>query len=120
MTEENKYKFRKWEGLFNTYITYRTDEYNKEVIMEEMYFIPEYYNCFLLLLKKSINELIKEGFKTFIQLVSKNDYDKFLSNNKNWKIVYIKDDNIYVSCLIERAVEYIGKGLGIYEFSTEY
>lgn len=69
-------------------------ERNGNVMWINVHYVDE-NNCklFLLLLKTSINKLIKLGCTKFRQLVLKSDWKDFLSENKEWTIV---EENINV------------------------
>lgn len=104
----------------NIRIEYILDKLSKNVIMIDIQYNDKYIKLFLLTLRDSIDTLIDENYKGFIQYVPKEDWENYLKKDKNW-IFLSEDDNICkIYCNIDKAIECISRGLGIFECSTNY
>jgi hypothetical protein len=78
----------------------------KDVIYIDEYKIVESKGkLFVLLIKKAFDELSKVGYKKHQQYVSNEDWNSFLCNKEEWKV--LEKDNL--SVLIECNIEYAAK-----------
>jgi len=104
--------------MSNNKIEYQYSK-NGSVYMEYTKFDNNYPKLFFILLRKSIDEFKKRGFKKFLQSVTKEDWDNYLINDKMWTLVNTIEQYNTSICIIEcdltNAIECVGRGLGIKE-----
>lgn len=116
--EKKIYKY----DLGNIFINFSVNFKKSEAFMEDYYYEPKYIKLFLLTLKKAIDDLKIGNVKKIIQKVNISDWNQFLKKDNNWKM--IEENKYYDYCLIECDIEQVYycmlKGLGIYEYHTEY
>jgi hypothetical protein len=69
-------------------------------------------NCkmFMLLLKSALNNIKLKGVTIFQQCVLQEDWDDFLSENKEWNIIEKYENTLLIACDIDLAHELIIDG----------
>jgi hypothetical protein len=73
----------------------------------------------LVLLRESMEDLIKKNYKLYQQQLFKKEWEKYLSKDKKWRVLEDLENEILVECNIEDAVGCIARGYGIYEDRIE-
>jgi len=104
---EFKYKFSK------NYLKFKLFKETNEVLMDEIIIDYEYPKIFFLLLRNAFDKFISEDYKTFVQMIMKEDWD--IIKNLDWKIRKDQDDILTIVCPMEEALINIAHGLGFNE-----
>lgn len=115
-------KYREYKSdISDNFIIYKIDDDNHKIYMDNMYYRPENIKLFLIDLYNSIQDVQKIcNDYYFVQIVEKNDWDKYLQSNNLWKKMTCDEYLVTIECKLENAFENIAKGLGIFENYTEY
>jgi hypothetical protein len=94
---------------------FRFDSETKTLFCDYTYFDPESIKAYFSLLRYGIDSLISKGANTFVQSVTEEEWNNFLSSNKKWRIRSINNTtNFYnIECNIEDAIESIALGFGL-------
>jgi hypothetical protein len=105
---DNNFTFS--DKITENFIEFRKDGSNLWI---EKYFVdPENGKLFAMLLKESFTKMKKKGCKTYMQYVSVEDWENFIKNIPEWKIVSL--DNVkklmLLSCDINCAPVCIMRG----------
>ena len=90
-------------------------EYENDACWIDKYYIDEdNIKMFFVLLKDSIEKMKKSGYKKFLQLVSNDDWEIFLSKDDIWKIEKEHSDRTKtIMCDINDAPRGIARGFGL-------
>ncbi len=63
-----------------------------------------YGKLFAIMLKTAIDKMKSNGCTKFLQLVSNDDWDNFLSKNDEWELIHRHDEETsLIECSIDRA-----------------
>jgi hypothetical protein len=107
--EEKKFKC----DVSDNVIEYRCFKTLKQIQMDYVFMDEHLPKSFFVLLRTSIDQFVKDGYQTFVQSVSKEDWEAFLKSDEHWKI---KEDTGYyliIECNLDNAIGCISRGLGI-------
>lgn len=98
---------------------------NSRITLDNIQYPPHSVKLFLVCLKSAITKLIDmEKYKKMAQHVLLSDWDMFLNKDSNWSIIKTYEQDTLQLCVIEcdldKSVECVARGLGIYEQGTNY
>lgn len=109
-------KFKFECKLSKNYIEFICDPVSKKIYMERCDIDYDNPRLFFILLRKSINTLTqsKNKYTTFVQQVTKTDWDTDLKKNDKWSLCGRVESELYVTieCNISDALYCISSGLG--------
>lgn len=101
-------------------IEYRCAIDKSEIFMEYTVIDSNIPKSFFLLVRKSFDIFISEGYKKFVQAVPLEEWEQFLKSNDKWTLRRIENTENHngkfkfaiIECDINDAVGCIGSGLG--------
>jgi len=97
--------FRFTEKLTTNIINFSKS--GKIALIDDYYVDPENGKSFVILLKSSFATMKKNGCIAYRQTVSTHDWENFLRNDTNWKIIKQYEDIVTIECDIDSAPECI-------------
>jgi hypothetical protein len=96
-------------------IEYKCYRKEREAHIEYSHIDEKVYKSYFVLLRTSIDALKKKGYEKVVQMVSEDDWTKYLKGDK-WKIkrtIKYRDINLHIiECDIDDAIGCITRGLG--------
>ena len=75
---ENNIVFECSSEIYNIFIEYHLNNNTKEATLYNAGFNPEHMKLYLTIFSRSVHKLIKMGFEYFIELVTVDDWNKYL------------------------------------------
>lgn len=109
------------DDLTDIFIKYDINKEKKQVEIIDFKYDDKDIKIFLKLLKESIDKLLNDGHKKFIQITTFFDWNTYIKKDKRWK--FVSTHNIYnikIECDLDCATECVAQGFGIFENHTEY
>jgi len=96
-----------------------------KIILDNMQYQPHSIKLFLVFLKTAITKLIeKNKYNKMVQHVLKYDWDTYLFKDADWSLLETYEQDGHSLCIIEcdlnKSIDCIARGLGVYEHGTNY
>ena len=82
----------------------------KTAYIDNYYVQPENGKSFVILLKSSFATMKKNGCNYYSQTISREDWENYLKDNDEWKIIKEYEDIMTIACDIDAASECIVDG----------
>ena len=103
----------------DNYLKYIYFEKEKEVCLDICNIDYNNVKTFFILLKKSVDYFLENGYKTFLQYIPVDDFE--LLDKEKWKIrkEFSKEKILYIECDLNSAILNIAHALGFRDINLE-